>query len=303
MIKFNFYVLKLFHLFIFSIMPTISKLYRRWRKEQYSIRFIISWTLFRLGISIPLSLTFDKATNTLIRFGTSSASHKIFRKKFNPVINKAVFRRFAKPGATVFDVGANIGMYTLLSAHLMGEKGGVFAFEPTHSSFRELLVNIKLNSVSRVVMPILTAISDENKIAHFIDHTYSKEQNRLASDNDHTDNNIPVLTIRLDTFMQTVAVDHIDLLKIDVEGAELKVLRSLGERIADVSAIYFECREDTYRRFDYDTKEVINYLERKGFSVFLPFLNSDNELQLKELRDVHTISGDLLALREEDQKK
>jgi hypothetical protein len=57
----------------------------------------------------------------------------------------ALFKRLVKKGMVVVDIGANIGYYTLLAAHLVGDKGKVFAFEPDPNNYDLLCKNIEVN--------------------------------------------------------------------------------------------------------------------------------------------------------------
>lgn len=278
------------------------------------MRFLVSVFLLRFGIPLPVSLVFDAKTNTRIKLSASSAAHKIFRKRFNPILNKAIFQKFISRGGIVFDVGANIGIYTTYAGHLTGMNGKVFAFEPTKSSFREILKNIRHNKLEKTVTLILTAVSEINGTATLLDHRFSKEQNRLvhiendkAESTPDTNENRPtsgvggvvssVVSMRLDTFLEQTDVRHIDFLKIDVEGAEPMVLRSLGARIEDVSVIFFECRGHTYKNFGFTQSDVVHLLRRNGFSIARPYLNERQNLCWREVSENNhdKLSGDLLA--------
>lgn len=285
------------------LQPMFSKLthlFRRLRKNKFSLRFLVSVFLLRLGIPLPISLVFDAKTDSRIKLSASSAAHKIFRGRFNPVLNKAIFQKFIPTGGTVFDVGANIGIYSIYAGHLTGENGQIFAFEPTKSSFREIVKNIRLNELKKVVTPILTAVSETDGTATLLDHRYSKEQNRivgnhLTPETEGATSSVP--STRLDTFLRQNNIQYVDFLKIDVEGAELAVLRSLGEHINDVSVIFFECRSNTYENFGVTPKDAVRLLRQKGFSIAYPYLDARQDLRWREISedDHDKLSGDLLA--------
>lgn len=277
-------------------MKQLKHYLKRIKEDGLSIRFWISNLLTAFNISLPTALFFDKETNSQVRFTTASAAHKIFRSKFDPSLNKAVFKHFVSEGGTVFDVGANIGMYTIFSARLVGSSGSVYAFEPTKESFQNLLSNITLNRLGNVV-PVFSAVSDTNGLAEFIDHDQSKEQNYLqpksSEDKLHT---TKTLTARLDTFMSNYNVSQIDFLKIDVEGAELPVLRSLGDKLSSLSAIFFEVSSDMSARYGYSVADIVDFLERSGFEVFEPQLE-DGQLRLSKFSgDILGSSSDLVAV-------
>jgi len=62
-----------------------------------------------------------------------------------------LFPKYAKPGITVIDAGAHIGIHTMPLARLVGPGGRVYAFEPQHKLYRELVFNLRLNGVDNVV--------------------------------------------------------------------------------------------------------------------------------------------------------
>ena len=66
------------------------------------------------------------------------------------------------PGEIFYDIGANIGIYTILAAYRTGEEGKVFAFEPHSGNFTRLLDNIIVNNLQHIVIPCNFALHDEN---------------------------------------------------------------------------------------------------------------------------------------------
>lgn len=130
-----------------------------------------------------------------------------------------------KPGMTFCDVGANLGIFTLLASRLVGPQGRVFAFEPIPENYTVLDRNIKLNDATNVSL-ICKAVSDKNgttPIFLSIDSGSHSISSKPATSNG---NQLDVEMVRLDSMSE---IPRIDLLKIDVEGAELEVLAGLGE--------------------------------------------------------------------------
>lgn len=269
---------------------------RRIAEDGLSIRFWVSNFLMLLNISLPIGIFFDRETNSKVWFSKNSAAHKVFRNTYDPSVNKAVFRHFISSGSVVFDVGANIGMYTIFSARLAGPKGRVYAFEPTKDSFKNLLSNIILNKVDNVT-PIFSAVSDKNTLVEFVDHFQSKEQNHLATSAElGSKKTLKTLATRLDAFIDTYEIQQIDFLKIDVEGAELSVLKSLGDKISSVAIIFFESSSRMYQQYGYTIEDMVNFLNQNGFKVFYPTLQN-KDLQLADFPSEKLArSGDLVAV-------
>jgi FkbM family methyltransferase len=134
-----------------------------------------------------------------------------------------LFQQLIPAGATVFDIGAHIGYYTVLSSVLAGGSGRVWAFEPNPVNHAFLRRHVGLNHLDNVVVEN-AAVSDRNGTASFAFGTGSGT-GRLAADGP-----LEVRTIRLDDFCREHDVRP-GFMKIDVEGAELTVLRGAGEII------------------------------------------------------------------------
>ena len=126
---------------------------------------------------------------------------------------------------TIFDVGANIGQTTRTALEHFPQ-ARVFAFEPLEETYRNLVNNVKAEKF----FPHQLALSDEPGTAPF----YVYESNLLAStipnanfqgkfNTKHVETIVPVTTI--DGFCAEHGIDRIDILKIDTEGADIKVLK------------------------------------------------------------------------------
>ncbi|MDO8575680.1 MAG: FkbM family methyltransferase [bacterium] len=143
---------------------------------------------------------------------------------------------FIKPNMTVVDIGANVGLYTLLSAWLAGEKGKIFAFEPTPRTFETLNENSKIYSN---IIPIQKALFDKETDITFFDYgpRYSflnTINNRIA---EHLNflkkyaKKIDLKTVTFDNIAKEKQIINPDFIKIDVEGAEFSVLKGMTETL------------------------------------------------------------------------
>lgn len=145
-----------------------------------------------------------------------------------------LFKQTVKEGDTVVDLGANIGYFTLLAAKLVGEKGKVFAFEPEPKNYNYLLKNIAINNYKNVVA-LQKAVSDKNgKTKLYIcdydsgHHTINRPGGLEAYSRGREIKieEIDIETIRLDEFFKGKE-ELIDVIKMDVEGAEALVLAGM----------------------------------------------------------------------------
>jgi FkbM family methyltransferase len=132
----------------------------------------------------------------------------------------AAFLSLVRSGMTVLDIGANIGLYSLLSAKRLDGSGVVHAFEPTPFVAKRLRDNVRLNHFQNVIVNQI-ALSDQAGTAKF----YVHEEADCNSLGVVSSNSIEVQTMSLDEYVGSAAIQRVDLIKIDVEGAEVKVLR------------------------------------------------------------------------------
>jgi FkbM family methyltransferase len=135
------------------------------------------------------------------------------------------FQQYLKPGDILIDIGANFGLHTLYAAKLLRNEGRVFAFEPVASNLNLLEKHIALNGLNESITVVSKAVSNsqETSLSFYLP---SEEMTVTASFNRTGENllKIEVENTRLDDYWESVNLP-IKLIKIDVEGAELEVLR------------------------------------------------------------------------------
>lgn len=175
----------------------------------------------------------------------------------------AAFRAAMTPGAVVFDVGANVGAYALLFGHWTGARGRVFAFEPSPSAFAGLSGHVRLNGLTGIVTPVQAAVGAQPEVRPFVVAPTAGE-GRLATPLDGDRTTVPVPVTTIDEFCRREQVTP-DLIKIDVEGAELDVLRGARETIARTRgrlALFVELHPAQWRSLGIARGDVERELER-----------------------------------------
>lgn len=133
-----------------------------------------------------------------------------------------------KPGMTFYDVGANIGFFALLGARLVGESGKVVAFEPVRENAEAIRRNADLNGFDHVVV-VEVALSSRTGEAELVlaAHPGGAALRESAMPPDAT-TTTTVPTATLDSLVQRSDFPPPDIVKIDVEGAELAVLDGMS---------------------------------------------------------------------------
>ena len=253
-------------------------------------RFVLSRLLLRLKIPLSATSTFSHDPLVMIALTANPIAHNAWLTSTEP-IEVEIFKKYITAGSTVFDVGANVGTHALLAAKL-AHAGHVYAFEPGANAYAALRKNIALNGVTNITS-YNTAVSDGEAQWELVQPGRSDEQSFIVP----ATNTAPLLhTVRLEEVMSSHRIPHIDFLKIDVEGAELLVLRSLGERIADVHKIFFENIPRVMERFGYTQTELYEFLTGRGFTLHT-IDHQDGEIVLTPITSLQNASANVLATR------
>lgn len=152
---------------------------------------------------------------------------------------RGLVQKLVQPGQVFYDLGANVGYYSLIASTLVGEKGRVLAFEPSPRNLNFLHQHLTLNHIRNVeIFPL--AVSDKKGVAKFDD-----EADPVARRLD-AQGKISVETVCLDDFIRENHAPLPHAMKIDVEGAELAVLHGARQIIADARPLMFV---ETHDRF------------------------------------------------------
>lgn len=167
-----------------------------------------------------------------------------------------------KKDITVIDCGANIGLFSQYVSPIAKQ---VYAIEPTPIHFQALSTMLEYNKITNV-KPFQYALSNTDGEAIF--YTYGNQtMNSLTKIDSYQEplSSEKVKTIRLDTFVKEQNIDHIDILKVDIEGEEYNVLCGDGfANIADkVDVVIGECHTWANR----NPNQLRHSLEEKGFTV------------------------------------
>jgi FkbM family methyltransferase len=151
-----------------------------------------------------------------------------------------------KPGSVVWDVGANMGLFSFAAAGLAGPNGRIYAFEPDIVMVSLLRRSARLNPRAAPVEAITCAVSDTQSYARFNIANRSRASNFLdgfgVSQTGGVRESQGVITVSLDLMAEKIPSP--DVLKIDVEGAELNVFRGATQLLkAKRPALIFEATD------------------------------------------------------------
>lgn len=153
-----------------------------------------------------------------------SASRAIYFRDY-PDFNEMRFMRdYLRPGDKFIDVGANVGLYTLLARALVGQSGHVDSFEPMKATFKQLREEIDLNKLENVAIHNL-AVSDVTGFVSF-NETTDDCTAHVSPDPSADQSRLSVRAVRLDSHLPD---DTYAMMKMDIEGYEPFALRGTSE--------------------------------------------------------------------------
>jgi FkbM family methyltransferase len=149
----------------------------------------------------------------------------------------ALLQQILRPGMTFVDVGANWGYFTLCAAHLVGPTGRVVSIEVDPRACRTLKANIERNKLESVTA-LEMAASDASGVLRL--HEYEGRANESgnfgltgAEATGTPRRQFDVAASRLDDVLDRAGIEQVDLLKMDIEGAEARALSGLRRALAD----------------------------------------------------------------------
>jgi len=183
--------------------------------------------------------------------------------------------RVVQPGMTFFDIGANIGLFSLAAGEkLRGQPSAIYAFEPCPSTFAILEKNLVKNELAEV-RAFRVALSDQNGEANLYINAAFKDALNSLEDPSHSDAEVVgrevVQTITLDDFVTRENIARVDVMKVDVEGAELLLFRG-GRKLfkrPDAPLILYEGYSWCTAGFHYHPVELMWELEELGYELFI----------------------------------
>jgi FkbM family methyltransferase len=192
-----------------------------------------------------------------------------------------IVKRLVGIGDTFFDVGANIGVYTLVASRLVGEKGSIHAFEPSVDTFALLRENVELNHAKNVKLNPVAVGSEVGEVDLFIN--VQSALSGLGRTNRGTVlgvQKVPLWT--LDDYAKRLGVSSIDFLKIDVEGFEGHVLRGAPELLSNSPNIIVMCElaKKNFEPLGFSVRDVLVWMRKIGFEAWMI---SNNQLKLEQV--------------------
>jgi FkbM family methyltransferase len=241
------------------LISDMRRLHLRVKEEPQPFRFLLSRFLWHTGAGRRFLIALDD--DLRVRFHPSALSATLWLDPDFNRLDRDLLKSYLHAGGVFVDVGANVGVLTLAAAQRVGPSGRVYAIEPHPAVYQYLIDNIALNGFSNVVA-MDCALGATEGLANLSDRR-SDDQNSIV---DASALSVPMR--RLDDIVPPD--ERVDLLKIDVEGFELFVLRGASDTLKRTASVYVEVWDERSRRFGYRARDVIAILRDAGFLLVRP---------------------------------
>ena len=179
--------------------------------------------------------------------------------------------RVLKPGSTFVDVGANLGIYTLFAAHRVSASGRVISIEPSTREMEALRGNVELNSIKNVSL-VNVAVSDhDGGVELLIASARHAGHNTVGAFGYDTqlEKREKVRVARLDDILESASVKRVDVIKMDIEGAELAALRGATATLErSRPTLVLELSDRALIPQQASSAEVLAFLKSHGYETY-----------------------------------
>lgn len=229
-----------------------------------------------------------------------------------------IFKRILKPGSTFVDVGANIGWHSIVAGHMVGSEGRVISFEPCEANFNLLQKNIELQNFKNI-SPVKKALADKFGIQRLYKSTSNSGDHILEREilNSEIREFEEVEVITFDKFLNEYNLQKnnkpepqfqskqetkqskpgsfynksIDLIKIDAQGSEPKILAGMINTIMQYSpAIVIEFSPIHITECGNSSFDIFSFIEKNNYIVFKIVENNGANASILEFLDFSSLT-------------
>jgi FkbM family methyltransferase len=226
------------------------------REQRHPFRFLASRILARTGISRMLNLKIQRNGYQLHFFNTA-LSMNLWIHANERSEDVEIIKIMLPAGGTYVDIGANIGDLVLAGAVAVGDEGKVFAFEAHPRIFSLMCRNLSLIGHPNIY-PVNVACGEEFGWTRF-SNMRSDDMNQIGTG----EISVPILPAQY-----LLPNEKIDLIKVDVEGFELYVLKGLQGVLGHTRHLLIEVGNQHFERVGYKFADIYDLLTTNGFTIF-----------------------------------
>lgn len=176
--------------------------------------------------------------------------------------------KHVQKGDTIIDVGGNIGQTAMMLSKKVGESGKVISFEPFPDTFKLFHDNLNLNPEIKNIVNVNYGLGENDLTVGMVKECDTNSGgNRISHEESDVDNSVKITT--LDTYLLRNPEAKINLIKIDVEGYEMKVLNGAKNLLSKFKPhLYIEIDDINLKKQNNSADEMIQFLTNYGYKIY-----------------------------------
>lgn len=195
-------------------------------------------------------------------------------------------------GDIFIDIGANIGLFSIIAANKVGNSGKVIAFEPTKKVFNKLIENATLNNFENIDFRNIGLSNKKQTLSFYVSQDGFDAFNSFVENNDREEQKITIEASTLDIELENINKSLIKIVKIDVEGWEKYVLLGGQDFFTNYSPIVMmEFTEENTFNAGYSIHELYDMMQNYGYKWY----RITNGELVEEKKQIHYPYVNLIA--------
>lgn len=261
--------------YIYSLLETLDHPFNR-NHKLFTLFRILFWKINQWYFKFPVVVQIDKNINCICYPDSSYGGMVVYSRWAEYGVMKNITSNL-KSNSVYMDVGANIGDTTIIAAGYTKNK--IYAFEPSPIAFPRLVENISLNNLKDQIISEKIVLSDKNGKVKFAEMATSETSHIHTSSKSPKGKIFEVNAITLDKYCKSHKIPKIDLIKIDVEGAEMLVLLGAEEMLSKHKIIHILVELNTQSaQYGYNNSDVVELLKKHGYKISKIPTNFDKKI-------------------------
>ncbi|NMG05944.1 FkbM family methyltransferase [Brasilonema sp. UFV-L1] len=253
-------------------------------------RYDTAITYPQLPVVVQIS-SYGRSNQFEIRNLHADIQRNIYFRGYYEIREINIVKQFLRAGDIFVDVGANIGLYTILASNIVGQGGRVIAFEPSNQISKHLRRNLEINFIKNVKVEQI-ALSRENGLATWsgVMDTNEGAGSIIRNPENYTSIIEEVKTLKFDDYFVSHAFKKIRFMKIDVEGAEMLVLQGMSQVLEKKAVEYLMIEVSDYLlpTVGSSSQELFQMLQKSGYDLYLIKYLPFNRYTLKLIQHTTT---------------
>lgn len=218
----------------------------------------LAWQMWKRAVRRPWDLSVWHGMKIRCHTNSASASLLLYCNGLSDPVEMPFVQHYLRPGDGFLDGGANIGVYSVLAASLVGPAGCVEAFEPGRSALERLRENLALNRLGQVRVHAAALGQRAGRVRFSIDQD---SMNHIESDPAVAAVEVPCVTLD-----EACGHTRYAMAKLDLEGAELLALRGAeGMLAAHNPPVWLLELSPSLHRYGATEEELVAFLQERGF--------------------------------------